>query len=175
MAAKALTPTGRAVAGATASVATSAFLFPASTAAAAAAASVATPMPLVATAVSMTSAADAALGNPFTPGRIAQFDLTKTPPVVVDIYNYNDPTYMVGATWMDVTGLIPPVVPGCTYSGGVWTYPKVPEDMVAVVRAAIATNNAYLTSSQNAGLQRAQLAALTQQWTRWMLRRTGGI
>ncbi len=107
---------------------------------------------------------------------IAQLDTTKSPALVIAMYTYLDSSYMVAPAYMDVTTVTPPIQNGCTYdtTKKVWAYPAHPEDMVAAVKAAIATNNAYLASNQNAALQKTQIAALSTQINRLWIRRIGG-
>ena len=130
---------------------------------------------LSAAVVVQSGASATVFGGAIGPGRMANLDTTKTPPVAVSIYPWIDTTYMTGPAWVNVTHVMPTVTNGCTYSGGVWTYPAVPEDMVGVVRSAIATNNAFLALGNPTALQTEnQVIAMTGQWTRWMLRRLGG-
>lgn len=108
---------------------------------------------------------------------IAQLDTTKTPSPVVALYTYNDSSYMVAPKWMDVTNVKPPIQTGCAYNltTKVWTYPPAPEDMLAAVKTAVATNNAYLAiTNPTAPQNEAQIKALTAQCTRLFNRRIGG-
>ena len=126
-------------------------------------------------AVAAASAVVQAPATAFPVGRMAFFDTTQTPPVVIDVYNWVDPSYMTGPAWVDVSSIVPPVVNGCTYSGGVWSYPTLPENMVRVVQDQIAINNAFLALGNPTALQtERQCQALTYQVNRWLLRRIGG-
>ena len=109
---------------------------------------------------------------------MAKLDTTKNPPVVIDIYNYSDPSYMTGAAWIDVTYIDPPAEPGCTYNSTTkaWTYPSAPEDMVAWAHQQMAINEAFLALGNPTALQTEhQCQALTYQVNRVLLRRQGGV
>ena len=107
---------------------------------------------------------------------VAQLDTTKSPAPVIAVYTYMDSSYMVAPAYMDVTSVKPAIQNGCTYDATkkVWAYPAHPEDMVAAVKAAVASNNAYLASKGGGKLDTAQIAALTSQINRLWIRRIGG-
>ena len=107
---------------------------------------------------------------------VAQLDTTKSPAPVIAVYTYMDSSYMVAPTYMDVTSVTPRIQNGCTYDATkkVWAYPSAPEDMVVAVKAAIATNNAYLASKGGGKLDTDQIAALSRQINRLWIRRIGG-
>ena len=85
---------------------------------------------------------------------------------------------MVAPAYMDVTSVKPAIQNGCTYNATTktWAYPSAPEDMVAAVKAAIATNNAFvaLKSPTNPAQMEAQIRALSTQINRLWIRRIGG-
>ena len=135
------------------------------------------PQPLTPGAIAVRSAASATVfGGTIGPGVVAQLDTTQNPPVVVDVYNWVDTTYMAPPAWINITGVMPAVTPGCTYSNGVWTYPAVPESMLTWAHAQIGANVKYIAiPSPNQAQQNIQLDALTAQMNRILIRRVGGL